>query len=218
MEAKRFTRQEAFGFGWEKMKKHFWFFAGALLIVMAASGVQSYFSHLNPKLFPVAHVVGTFVFWAVGLVVQMGMIRVTLQIHDGAPTGLGSLFADYGLFFKYLASSVLYSLIVLGGLILLVVPGFMWAVRFQFFSYFIIDKKAGPVEALKLSSKVTEGIRWDIFWFDLVGIGVVLLGMAALLIGIFAAIPTVMMATVYIYRKLLPQLAEHPRNSDKRGV
>ena len=218
MVTQRFTRKEAFGFGWEKMAQHFWFFAGMLFVVMVAGGLQNYFSELNPKLFPAAHVVGTLVFWVVGLILQMGLIRVALQLHDGAATGFAQLFADYGLFFKYLAGTVLYSLIILGGLILLIVPGVMWSVRFQFYAYFIIDKGAGPVEALKLSSKLTEGARLDIFWFDLACMGAAILGILALFVGLFAAIPTVIMANAYVYRKLLPQLAEHPRNSDQRGV
>jgi uncharacterized membrane protein len=218
MATQRFTRKEAFSFGWEKMAKHFWFFFGILIVVMIAGGLQDHFSKLDPKIFPAAYVIGTLFFWAVGIIIQMGLVRVALQLHDGVSTGFDQLFADYTLFFKYLAGTILYSLIVLGGLILLIVPGVMWSVRFQFYAYFIIDKGAGPVEALKLSSKLTEGARLDIFWFDLACFGAAILGVLALFVGLFAAIPTIMMANVYVYRKLLPQLAEHPRNSDQRGV
>lgn len=206
MDGKKFARAEAFRFGWEKMKKHLWFFAGMLFVVMAVNGLQSYFSHLNPMFFPVAHVAGTVFFWVLGFVVQVGLIRVALRLHDGAPAGFAQLFAEWSLFLKYLAGSILYAMIVLGGLVLLIVPGVMWAVRFQFFSYFIIDRNAGPVEALKLISKATEGARLDIFWFDLACLGAVILGFLAFFIGIFAALPTVMMATVFVYRKLQPQM------------
>ncbi len=202
MATKRFTRKEAFDFGWEKMARHFRFFAGILLVVMTAGWLQDYFSKLNPRLFPVACIVGTVFFWVVGLVIQIGLVRIALQLHDGAPTGFVQLFADYGLFFKYLAGTILYSLIVLGGLILLIVPGVMWSVRFQFYAYFIVDRNAGPVEALKMSSTLTEGARLDIFWFDLACIGALILGALVLFVGLFAAIPTVMMANVYLYRKL----------------
>ncbi|MDD5019826.1 MAG: hypothetical protein PHH75_05130 [Candidatus Omnitrophica bacterium] len=201
-----FTCKEAFGFGWEKMKKHLWFFVGILVSMMVVSGIQNFFSELKNQ--PAASFFGTLAFWAIGLVLQMGIIRVTLQLHDGAPTGFDQLFADWKLFLKYLAGSILYSLIVLGGLILLIVPGIMWAVRFQFFSYFIIDKNAGPVASLKLSSKATEGVRWDVFWFDLACMGAIILGVLALFIGLFAAIPTVMMATAFVYRKLQLQAAQ----------
>jgi uncharacterized membrane protein len=200
MEAKRFMRAEAFRFGWEKMKKHFWLFMGIFVVVVIISGLQNFFSDLQNR--PFAAFLGTLAFWAIGMIANIGMIRIALQLHDGTPTGFDQLFADWRLFFKYLFGTILYSLIVMGGLILLIVPGVMWSVRFQLCTYFIVDKGAGPVEALKLSSEATKGARMDIFWFDLACFGVMILGILALVVGIFAAMPTIMMAGAYVYRKL----------------
>jgi len=94
---------------------------------------------------------------------------------------------------------------VLGGTILLIVPGVIWAVKFQFFSYFIIDKGLGPIEALKKSSAITKGVKWNLLGFDLLIGGIALLGVLALLIGLLAAIPTAMIAMAFVYRKLLAQ-------------
>jgi uncharacterized membrane protein len=60
----------------------------------------------------------------------------------------------------------------------------------------------GPVEALKQSGALTQGAKWNLFLFGLLLCGVNLLGALVLLIGLFATIPTTMVATAYAYRRL----------------
>ncbi len=202
MGEKKFIRKEAFDFGWEKMKKHFWFFVGLFIISFVCSGIQNYFGDFDNRPQFLVNLIGFLIFWILGIVIQMGMIRIVLQIHDGTETGFDQLFTTWKYIINYSLGSLLYGLIVLAGLVLLIVPGIMWAIRFQLFAYFIIDKGAGPVEALKLSSKATEGARLDLFWFNLMAAWFILLGVLALFIGLFAAIPTILMASAYVFRKL----------------
>jgi uncharacterized membrane protein len=109
------------------------------------------------------------------------------------------------LFFKYLIGDILYGLIIIGGLILLIIPGIIWAIQFQFFGYLIIDKGLGPIEALKKSSKITKGAKWDLFLLGILLVLINILGALALLVGLFATIPTTMIANAFVYRKLLSQ-------------
>jgi len=206
MTEKRFSRQEALGFGWKKMKENFWFLMGIFVVMFFCQGMQSHFSHIDPKTDWATYFFGTFSFWILNIIIQMGNIRIALEINDGQKTGFDRLFSTWKFFFRYITGSFLYSLIVLCGFILLIVPGIMWAIRFQFFSYFIIDKDAGPIEALKLSSKATEGARMDLLWFDLACFGALILGVLALGVGILVAIPTVMLAVAHVFRKLEPQI------------
>ena len=100
-------------------------------------------------------------------------------------------------------SSVMLGLIVIGGTLLLIIPGIIWAVKFQFYGYFIVDEQAGPVEALIKSSMITEGAKWDLFIFGFC-IGVInMLGALMLIVGLFATIPTTMVALAYVYRRLV---------------
>ena len=96
-------------------------------------------------------------------------------------------------------------LICVAGMILLIFPMFIWGIKFQFFPYFIVEKGLGPVEALKASSRITMGAKWDLLGlWSVLGV-IVILGMLCLGIGIFAAMPTVMVAVALTYRKLLSQ-------------
>ena len=88
----------------------------------------------------------------------------------------------------------------------MIIPGIIWAIKFQFYDYLIIDKKLGPIEALKKSAVITKGAKGNLFVFGLLLGGINLLGAICLLIGLFAAIPTTLVAKAFVYRKLLAQV------------
>lgn len=76
-------------------------------------------------------------------------------------------------------------------------------IKLQFYSYFIVDKNAGPIEALKKSWAITRGVKWDLFLFGLLLGLITLAGLLALVVGLFVAIPVGLLANTYVYRKLL---------------
>jgi len=138
--------------------------------------------------------------WVLNTVIQMGLVRISLRLHGNESFGFTDLFSCSPLFFKYVFGSILYGLIIFGGMILLIIPGIIWGIKFQFYSYFIVDKGLDPIEALKRSSLITRGAKWDLFRFGGLLILINFLGALCLLIGLFATIPTAMMATVFVYR------------------
>ena len=140
----------------------------------------------------------------------MGLVKVALRFCDQEKGRFSDLLSQRRLFFKYLFALILYGLIVFGGTLLLIVPGIIWGIKFWFFDYFVIDKKMGPIEALKKSYAVTTGVKWNLFVFFLALTGINLLGALCLLIGLFATIPTTMVAWAFVYRKLLAQAEVAP--------
>ena len=135
----------------------------------------------------------------------MGLIKITLKLLDKKETEINDLFSCSKYFINFVASGILYGLIILGGFILLIVPGIIWSIKYKFFGYFIIDKGMGPVEALKASANITQGAKWDLFLFGILLALINLLGALALLVGLFVTIPTTLIATTYVYRKLAKQ-------------
>ena len=61
------------------------------------------------------------------------------------------------------------------------------------------------MDSLKKSSVLTSGIKMNLFLFALLLVVINIAGALALIIGLFATIPTTIMATVFVYRKLLSQ-------------
>jgi len=128
-----------------------------------------------------------------------------LRFCDNEKGRFADLFSQYPLFPQYIVGSILYGLIVFAGTILLIIPGIIWGIQFCFYDYFIVDKGLGPIEALKRSSAITKGVKWDLFAFFLILSGINLLGALCLLIGLFVTIPTTMVALAFVYRKLMDQ-------------
>jgi hypothetical protein len=203
MAIKKFSKKEALQFGWQAMKKNFWFFAGVLIVTGLVSWAPGALSDLTEKDLAIFSIIIGIAGWALQTVVQMGLIKIALNLHDNKERKFSDLFSCFRLFFRYIFSSILYGLIVLGGFILLIVPGIIWAIKFQFFGYFIVDKGTGPAEALKRSSAITQGAKWDLFLLGLL-LGLInLLGVLCLILGLFATVPTSMVARAFVYRKLL---------------
>ncbi len=202
----KFSRGEAIRFGWETMKNNLGFF-----IVILITGGLIYFvpdiieGLLSAKDSIILTTIGI-ASWVLSVVILMGLIKISLKFCDNEKTEFTDLFCCFPLFFKYLFGSTLYRLTVLVGMILLIIPGIIWAIKFQFYGYFIVDKGLGPIEALKRSSEITKGAKWDLFVFNSLLLLINLLGAICLFIGLFATIPTTIIATAFVYRRLLSQI------------
>ncbi len=204
MEKERFSKPQAFQFGWQLWKKNMGFFAGLLFVAFLIQLAPGFISaYLKDKAPIVAAIINIF-YHVAGIIISMGFIKIALSFCDGKNPEIADLFKAYPLFFSFLCGSILYGLIILGGVVLLVIPAFIWGIQFQFFSYFIVDQQAGPVEALKRSSQLTRGVKFELFIFNMMVLGINLLGMFTLGVGMLITVPVTMLATAYVYRKLLP--------------
>jgi uncharacterized membrane protein len=202
---KKFSKKEAISFGWNLTKTNFGFFVLLLILVAVISVVLTSIPYLAKGKSPLLFIL-SLVDIIVRTIITMGLIKISLKFCDNEKAKISDLFSSYPLFLKYLIGSILYVLIILGGLILLIVPGIIWAIQFQFFGYLIIDKGLGPIEALKKSSKITKGAKWDLFLLGILLVLINILGALALLVGLFITIPTTMIANAFVYRKLLSQV------------
>lgn len=193
----KFSKKEAIWFGWEKTKANLRFFIKVMIIVALIYLVPGLFKEKG-----IITVVASLIFWALQIIVDLGLIKISLRMHDGEKAAVSDLFSTSELVLKYLAASILYGVIIAAGFLLLVIPGIIFAIKLQFYSYFIVDKNSGPIEALKKSWAVTRGANWNLYLFALLQSGVTLLGLLALLVGLLVAVPVTSLANAYVYRKL----------------
>ncbi len=204
---KKIQKKEAIKFGWEEFKKNLWFFIGAMLIIAVISGISSYASKgmerapLFGSLLNIASVI-------FGIIVQIGLIKAILKVVDGQKPSFDDLFSESRYFLRYVGASLLYGLIVIGGLLLFIAPGIIWGIKFQFYKYLIVDKNMGVLESLKKSAEMTKGYTWELFLFGLVMFGITALGALAFMVGLVVAVPVVAIATAFVYKKVLPYAAE----------
>ena len=86
----------------------------------------------------------------------LGYIRITIKLCDGQQTGFSDLFSCFPYFFVSFFAALVYGLVVSVGLVLLVIPGIIWAMQFCFLFFIIVDKGCGPIEALKKKGDLLE--------------------------------------------------------------
>ena len=76
------------------------------------------------------------------------------------------------------------AIVVVLGLLMLIVPGIIFACRLTFVPYLIIDEKMEAMEALKTSWAMTKGHGWTIFGMALLAILIVIAGLIVLFFGV----------------------------------
>lgn len=194
-------------FGWETFKKRPWFFIGVFLVVsILSSGGRFQWSAGSETPATLAlFVVAGVLFSIIQILAKMGSTRLVLKAHDDAgSTTFGDLWAPHP-FWKFVGSSVLVGVIVIIGLILLIVPGIIWALRYLFVPYLVMERKLAPFEALKESARITYGHKWQLF--GLLGLIVLIniLGALFLLVGLLVSVPVSSLAMVHAYRTLAGQ-------------
>lgn len=145
------------------------------------------------------------VLWVVGIIMQIGWIKICLLLGRGQKPAVSELFLNGSLFFKFILGSICYVLAVIGGFILLIVPGIIFMVMFGMYTYFIVDKNMGPIESLKASRALTKGIRWQLFCFGALLSLLNIAGLLCLVVGLFFTIPASYIAAAYVYEQLLKQ-------------
>ena len=205
MTAEKFSISEAIHFGWNTMKSNLGFFIGLLIFVFLFTSLSSIIAAKATEANIFLGIIFYIADFSLSILISIGLVKIALRFCDNEKGRFADLFSQYPLFPQYLVGSILYGLIVFAGTILLIIPGIIWGIQFCFYDYFIVDKGLGPIEALKRSSAITRGVKWDLFVFFLVLSGINLLGALCLLIGLFVTIPTTMVALAFVYRKLMAQ-------------
>lgn len=213
----KFSKKEVLKFGFEKAKQNWQFFVPVLIINWFINHGSDFIPELNAWTgqFPVMAIIIYIVIWILQMVMGLGLTKIALEFADNKKPRLTDLFylpnqfgskttlAHYKPLISYTLATLLYTLIVLVGLVLLIVPGIILGIRLQFYGYLIIDKGMGPIEALKKSWQMTKGVTWEMFLLGILVLLIDILGLLALIVGLFISIPTGMIATARVYKKLI---------------
>ena len=126
MATKKFSKGEAIRFGWNTMKNNLGFFIGLLIIAGLITIILYVLQLLMEKDAPDLSLILSIVSVVLGVIIEMGMIKIALEFTDNSKAKLGDLFSCIPLLPKYMVASILYGLIVLGGMILLIIPAIIW--------------------------------------------------------------------------------------------
>ena len=236
MGRKSFSYSEVLGFGWRVMKDNFWLFIGAALVLfLIALPVQilnSVAEHHPETIPPFLVFASLAVMPIIEIIVGIGFIKISLAFCDGNRPKFSTLFDAQDCFWRYIGAAFLYCLIMMGTfvggiflpkflsfttyipysgflvLLVVIIMTVVLSIKFSLCFYFVIDKKLGPITALRASSRTTMGAKLSLFVFGILCGLINFVGVLCFVVGLFATFPAVMVAMALVYRQLSAQTPE----------
>jgi hypothetical protein len=200
---------ECIKFGWETFKRRPWILIGGFLITVLVPSIPSMLFP-TPEVLPgelpppttAPELLASLAGLVIGVFATLGAATFALRAHDDiAGVQLGDLW-NPGPFWRFLGAEILAAIACFIGFLLLVVPGIILAVGLCFVPYVVIERGKWPIEALKESWGITKGHKWQLFLLGLALLGINLLGLMALVVGVFVTIPISWLAVAHAYRTL----------------
>jgi uncharacterized membrane protein len=201
---KTFSIKEALRFGWDTLQVNVVLYLKLLAVLIVLSLVPALIlgkiATAAGGLFGIALQFLNIVWQSI---LGMGVLKICLKLYDKQTVEFSDLWSSAPLILNYLITKFLFSGIVLVGFILFIIPGMIWLMQFYMSTYLVIDRGATPMQALKASSAITSGAKWDLGAFTTVSALLNIAGLLALGVGIMITLPVTMLASVHIYRTLL---------------
>ena len=139
------------------------------------------------------------------MILTLGFYKIMLDTVDGDKPRIETLFNNRKptLILHYILGSIIIGVGVLAGLIFFIIPGIFLAIRLQFYTYLLLEQEeCDCMKALSTSWAMTKGHVINLFTLGLLSFFIVIAGVIAFLIGIFAAIPISIIMLALAYRIL----------------
>ena len=193
---------QAINFAWPIFKKRYGLFTAILLTMLGAwvalEVVVIAGQRMGILLWAVAHLV-FFVFFAG---IEVGFLQICLALYDGGEPTFADAFTHLALGPKFLASQMIYLLMVVVGIALLVVPGVYAGGRYALFGFCMVTSEADLIRSFQQSAILSESVKARLLaiYFSLLIINV--LGASLLGLGLFVTFPLSVLMMTAVYRQL----------------
>lgn len=146
-----------------------------------------------------------FVSIAAGVFLGIGQVQISLKLARYQRAEFGDLFKGGSRFLPTLGITLLISLGLVAGCVVLV-GGIVLLLFFWPAYYLVIDEKCGVFDSFGVAAKITEQNKLTSFIMWLLSIGIVILGFLACFIGMFFAAPLVSLLNVTAYLMMSGQI------------
>ena len=201
---KSFSIKRVFAYSWEIYKKNFLLLGGLCLFIWALSaGFQLLGGAIIEEMSVPLGMLLLFAGWVITTMLSMGFLYLGLEMARKKHVSQEDVLHPAPCFIQYVIVSLLYSAIVFVGLLLFIVPGVIWAIRYGFYQYLVIDKCANPFRALYISGQLTKGHTWKLFLLGLALIVLNLLGVLLVGVGLLVTVPLSVLIGARVYDRLL---------------
>lgn len=150
----------------------------------------------------------------IGIPLEFGVAWAFLKAVRGEKVEIKDLFVPFNNWLNVMGAGILSGVIIGFGVLLLIIPGIIFACKLAFVPYLVMDKDMEPIAAIKKSWEMTNGHAITIFLMYLLAIPVAILGFILLIVGIIPASMWIEGAFASIYEAVLkrqgPEIIEAP--------
>lgn len=113
------------------------------------------FAVLFPVLILVTLIVNSYTGWIGTKIMLSGVEGRRARLRDAMPSSLNVAI-------KFFVTNLLFILIVAGGFLLFIIPGIIWAIRYQYAMAVNVDEGLSGIAAIKRSGQLTKGHFWEV--------------------------------------------------------
>lgn len=146
-------------------------------------------------------VVGVVMF-VLGTAIRGGATLFWLRLVRGQSASFGDTTQVIPFLVPLLFTTILSTLVIFGGFLLLIIPGIIASLGLFFVTQVVLDKNLGYVEGIKAAWRLTDGHKMDILLFAILCLLLNLAGILACCIGVVVTNAVVMGATTIVYDRL----------------
>jgi hypothetical protein len=138
----------------------------------------------------------------VSLYLQLGLVRVGLNIVSGKEASIGMLFGEGSKLLRAIGASIIFGFAVVIGILLLIVPGIYIALRYGQFLNAIVDRDLGVFDAFAYSDSITTNNLMNLFLVGLISMLAIIVGAIPCGLGLIFLGPVVWLTGIVAYRWL----------------
>lgn len=132
--------------------------------------------------------------------IQYGAKWVFLKAVRGERIEVRDIFVVFQRnYWNVIIANIVVGIIVGMGIVMLIVPGIIFACRLAFVPYLVVDREMDVMDALRVSWDMTRGYGVQIFLMGLLAIPIVLLGLICLLVGVVVSVMWISTAFAVMY-------------------
>jgi uncharacterized membrane protein len=194
--------RQAFNFAWPIFKKRFGLFTAVLLTIFGAwvalEIVVIAGQRFGILLWAAAHL--AFLVFVAGL--EVGFLQICLALGDGREPTFADTFTHLALGPKFLAGQILYLFMVVIGLLLLIVPGVYFSLRYALFGFCMAAGETTLVRSFQQSAILSAGTKIYLLWILVALLAFNSVGACLLGLGLFITVPLSVLMMTAVYRQL----------------
>lgn len=206
------TVGSCYGNGWENLWKHF-LELFLIFVVMLAFAIPNIFLSLaETQARGAGYVFLVLLGWVYSILLlnplQYGVNFACLKAARREAPAVKDLFEVFQNYWAAVLANLLVGIIILVGLVLLIVPGIIFACKLAFVPYLIVERRMEVIQAVKTSWNMTTGHAVTIFLMGLLAIPLAIAGLLVLCVGIIPAILWIGVAFASMYHAVSSRIVE----------